>query len=243
MEVDGLLKSTAVELLRHFPATFAVASQLFHKVGPAFRSLSPDAADAISRALAGSGTSGDYYEFGIWRGYCLWHAQRTADRLGIGDGMRFFGFDSFAGLPKPGDFDANGGRFVAGQFAATRAEVEGLLTEQGFDWRRGALFEGFFDRTLTPELKARHGFGPVRVAFVDCDLYASTVPVLSWIADLLRPGSIVMFDDWTVFGDGVGAGQPRAWDEFLVAHPGIRARPYDRFDKHGRSFVITDADS
>jgi O-methyltransferase len=42
---------------------------------------------------------GDYYEFGVFKGYAFWYAQHIAGQLGLHH-MRFFGFDSFTGLPE-----------------------------------------------------------------------------------------------------------------------------------------------
>src|SRR5438094_462652 len=49
-------------------------------------------------AQHGHAEGSDYLEFGIFRGFNLWYAQAVAPTLGIGD-MRFFGFDSFFGIP------------------------------------------------------------------------------------------------------------------------------------------------
>ena len=43
--------------------------------------------------------SGDYYEFGLFKGYSFWNMQYQAQRRGLRR-MRFFGFDSFRGLPE-----------------------------------------------------------------------------------------------------------------------------------------------
>jgi hypothetical protein len=67
-----------------------------------FIALNSGGDEAIAVALdriKAAGVTGDYYEFGLYRGHSLWSAQQAADRLGI-SGMRFFGFDSFEGLPE-----------------------------------------------------------------------------------------------------------------------------------------------
>ena len=45
------------------------------------------------------GLTGDYYEFGVFRGFLFNYAEKAADHLAMFD-MRFFGFDSFAVSPR-----------------------------------------------------------------------------------------------------------------------------------------------
>src|SRR5687768_4046277 len=52
---------------------------------------------SLEYALA-KGVSGDYLEFGVFKGASLLYAQQRADELKLG-AMRFIGFDSFEGLP------------------------------------------------------------------------------------------------------------------------------------------------
>src|SRR5262245_42220344 len=49
-------------------------------------------------AERGLAEGSDYLEFGIFRGFNLWYAQAYARNVGIRS-MRFFGFDSFFGIP------------------------------------------------------------------------------------------------------------------------------------------------
>jgi O-methyltransferase len=67
----------------------------------------------------------DYLEFGVSRGFTLWYAQALIKDMGIRD-MRCFGFDSFAGLPRPAGIDVSNHEpgFHKGAFAVSRATVE-----------------------------------------------------------------------------------------------------------------------
>jgi hypothetical protein len=199
-------------------------------------------AEAVDRALAlaadgGAARGRDYYEFGVFKGYTFLQAQRSADRLGLA-GMRFWGFDSFRGLPPVEGRDRYHGDFVESQFAADRAWVEDRLRAEGFDWERGALVEGFFEESLTPEVKQRLGVRPAAVALVDCDLYASTAPVLAFLRDLLVPGSILLFDDWNAFDRAADRGERLAFGEFLEAQPTMRVESLFPFGPYGHAFRV-----
>lgn len=195
------------------------------------------AIDLMMKRLKESEIVGDYYEFGLFRGYSFWHAQQAADREGI-VGMRFYGFDSFSGLPEVVGGDRDSGLFFSGDYRCSREEVAAQLSEHGFDWSRGQLIEGFFDRSLTPELRLEQGMGPAALVLVDCDLYQSTVPVLRFLAPLLQEGSVMLFDDWHCFGDSGERGEPRAFGEFLSEHREWRAETLMDFPVYGRAFAL-----
>ena len=204
----------------------------------------PPAVEASIARIAAEGLAGDYYEFGLWRGYTFCQAQKKAQECGLTQ-MRFWGFDSFAGLPEA-EAAANEseypkeamGALEKGDFSCSRSQVEAYLAQYGVDRSRTELIEGFYDQTLTAGLAASKGMAPVAVALVDCDLYVSTVPVLKFLGPLLQDGSIILFDDWNIFGESNEVGERKAFAEFLEANSGWRAEPYVTFGWHGQGFVM-----
>src|SRR5690606_27658546 len=119
---------------------------------------------------------------------------------------------------------------------ASRDEVEKHLTTHGVDWSRATLIEGFFDESLTPELKRSLPRRSAGVVLLDCDLYASTAVALEWLEDMLIDNAMVLFDDWKSFGDNGELGQQRALAEFLERHPRWVADELWPFDRHGTAF-------
>ncbi len=172
-----------------------------------FRPCTPHLLIAVQRALrfsqsCGTGQRGDYLEFGIFRGFTLWYAQALARDLEIAD-MRFFGFDSFRGLPEVTGIDG-AGEFSTGQYCASRDEVESHLSAMDVDWKRTHLIEGFYDRTLVPALRDAYSMKHCAVAVIDCDLYESTLQALMWLYPLLVENSVLLFDDWHNFNGSSG---------------------------------------
>ncbi|MGO8776978.1 MAG: glycosyltransferase [Terracidiphilus sp.] len=212
-----------------------------------FMGAGPDNAPAVAQSLALASSHdlpGDYYEFGLWRGYSFWHAQQAARELGLSR-MHFWGFDSFAGVPDaegteapPPGHDATRGGVKKGAFSCSKDQVIANLTKYGVDWSRTTLIEGWYDQSLTPELKQSLGLKPLAVALIDCDLYASTVPVLAFLADLLQEGSILLFDDWNLFDASDAMGERKAFLEFREAHPNWEAETYINFGWHGQAFIM-----
>lgn len=195
------------------------------------------AIDAMMDRLRRDGPSGDYYEFGLYRGYTFWHAQKAADRIGMQE-MRFFGFDSFDGLPEVQGEDKKAGFFVPGDYSCSKEEVTRLLSEHDFDWARGTLIEGFFDESLNDSLYRDHGMDRASLVMIDCDLYQSTVPVLRFMEPILQEGTIIIFDDWYCFNEAADRGEPRAFREFLDNHPHWTAESIMEYPGYGKVFVM-----
>ncbi len=203
-----------------------------------FKTECPDTLPALEESLgrvAAGGPAGDYYEFGLFRGYTFWYAQRVAARVGL-TSMRFWGFDSFVGVPAVTSDEA--AVFRGGDYACDRRTVEANLTRYGVDWTRTSLVEGYYDTSLRHEVKVERGMGPCAVALIDCDLYESTVPVLEFLADRLQDGTVLLFDDYNCFDRSDDHGERRAFREFLAAHGEWEARPLRSFGWHGEGFTL-----
>jgi hypothetical protein len=238
-------KAAIARVLKSYPPLFRATSRLYHAFNRRFApfgTLSPDLADALAHAFrlareeAGR-SPGDYFEFGLYRGYSFAKAFELCRQLDLDD-TRFFGFDSFEGLPRLGPGDEADGRFFQGQFACSKQLVEQNLRDVGVDESRVRLIEGYYEDSLTSELRTELGSKRAAVVLLDCDLYSSTRTALGWLDDLLAAGSILLFDDWFTHGDDVRQGQPRAFREFLEARPQLRAEPLGEFPRHGKTFAL-----
>ena len=86
--------------------------------------------------------------------------------------------------------------------------------------------KGFYADSLTPALAQKLLPRKAAVIYVDCDLYLSTVPILSFVVDFLQVGTIVVFDDWNCFDADPDRGERRAWGEFCAARPELRFEPF-----------------
>jgi hypothetical protein len=179
---------------------------------------------------------GDYAEFGVFQGATFsaaWHAARRR-RL---TKMRFHAFDSFCGLPEIAPEDADGA-FRKGEFASERRAFERHLRWHGVDFARVTVTEGMFQETLTPDRRGELRLEQIAIAYVDCDLYASAVPVLDFVSDLLVDGAVLIFDDWYCFRGRPDRGEQRACAEWLAAHPDLHLIPYHQFHWAGFSFLV-----
>lgn len=185
-----------------------------------------------------SKVEGDYLEFGVFWGDSFinaWHSARVTGRSDIA----FYAFDSFQGLPDPtGSAPDDGGDFEAGAFSCDRAGFERNLRRAGVDLSRVTVVEGFYESSLEKNKPGDIGLDAASVVWIDCDLYSSTVCVLDYITDLVRDGTVLIFDDWYCFRGRPDRGEQRACAEWLQRNPGISLVPYRDFHWSGTSFLV-----
>jgi hypothetical protein len=126
-------------------------------------------------------TAIDYLEFGVSDG----HSFAWWTKYNEHPDSKFYGFDTFEGLPenwgalyKKGDMQANI------PIPKTKREM---------------FLKGLFQETLPAFLQAQYLHHTKRkVIHLDADLFSSTLFTLSSLAYLLKPGDILLFDEFNV---------------------------------------------
>ena len=120
----------------------------------------------------------EYLEFGVHKGESLrwWIANNQHED------SRFVGFDSFYGIPE---------RY--GQHKTGTMSTNGI--PPAIDDKRCSFEIGWFSETL-PSFLVQYKPKHKRVINIDCDLYTSTMYVLTSLALYLRKGDVILFDDF-----------------------------------------------
>jgi O-methyltransferase len=178
---------------------------------------------------------GDYLEFGCADGDSFLHTyRRAAPRM---PWMRFWAFDSFAGLPAPAGIDRDG-EAREGLFACDEHTFRRNLQAARVDWSRIECVPGWYHQTLVPELKRQRHLKLASIVYIDCDLYHSAVPALEFISDLVETGSVLIFDEWLTFKGDPQRGEQRACAEWLARHPQITLQDWHFFGAYGKSFIV-----
>jgi hypothetical protein len=140
----------------------------------------------------------DYLEFGVFQGETIRHWSCINHH----EQSRFFGFDTFTGLPEDwkkfsvlakGTFDCGG---VAPQLNDGRVQFVKGLFQDTLD----AFLAGFTPRSQL-------------VLHNDSDLYSATLYVLTRCHDVLVPGTIVIFDEFSSV-----LNEFRALDDYCVSY-------------------------
>lgn len=145
--------------------------------------------------LKESSTNNLFLEFGVWRGFSInYFSSRMPDKT-------FYGFDSFEGLKE----DWAGFSLPKGYFS-----IGGNLPKVSPNVR---LIKGWFDETLPGFLKENSG--PVDFVHIDCDTYESTKFVLSALNERIKPGTYLLFDEYTGYPNWE-MGEYKAFQEFVA---------------------------
>ena len=121
----------------------------------------------------------DYFEFGVFRGDTI----REWTTLSGSPNSRFYGFDTFTGLPEHWFKDFGRNAFDVG------GEVPDILDP------RVTFVKGTFQDTLGNFLNGFNRRNRI-VVHIDADLYSSTLFVLVSMHHYLKEGDIIMFDDF-----------------------------------------------
>ena len=197
------------------------------------------AVEEMGDYLVGAQVPGDYCEFGLYRGHTFQYAARLLSPAL--PAMRFIGFDSFEGLPAPAGIDSVNGytsNFSEGEFAVSLDDVKRTVAAAGMDMSKVAFVKGWFNETLNDKTARDIGMTHVAAAWIDCDLYESTVPVLEFLTSRVSEGSILLFDDWRVFRNRPDRGQQLACREWLERNPVLELRELFSFGHHGLAFSV-----
>lgn len=158
---------------------------------------------------------GDYYEFGCHRTRTFRMALTEAKRHSL-DGMRFFAFDSFEGLPEPQGETGVAGYF-RGALYTSEDEFWQLVREHGIYTENVRTIKGFYQDTLTTALQSQFVADGTRIAIacVDCDLYESAMPVFRFMEPIIQEGTVIYIDDYFAGCRGSPVtGPARAFHEF-----------------------------
>lgn len=120
---------------------------------------------------------GDLVEVGVYQGGSAVYLAEVARE----QGRRLFLFDTFAGMPHA---SAAIDHHKVGDFADTSLEaVRAAIPE--------AIYAvGVFPATLTPDV------GPIALAHIDCDQFASVRACCVELAPRMAPGGVMVFDDY-----------------------------------------------
>lgn len=165
---------------------------------------------------------GDYLEFGVFNGTSLSCVYRVFETLDLPH-PRFFGFDSFEGLPAEANYEDDG-VWLHGQFACRLDVTERFLAERAVDGDRVHLVKGWFENTLTPRSHEQYRLNHASLIMIDCDLYSSAADCLRFVEPLILDEAIIVFDEWSRNGlDTKNLGEARAFREFLERHPELKA--------------------
>ncbi len=130
--------------------------------------------------------TGDYIEFGIYKGKSIYHSFKVAKKLDIQKNILFWGLDSFEGFPVE-----NHNFYKNDNFKTSYTKTK----NQFKNFKEIKVIKGFFKESLrTQELV---NIKNISFAFIDCDIFESTIDIFDYLKPRLTNGSFIMIDDYT----------------------------------------------
>ena len=122
----------------------------------------------------------NYLEFGVAAGHSFnWFMTQNTN-----PDSRFYGFDTFDGLPE------DWGPFKKGSFS-NKNELPAIKDS------RGKFYKGLFQQTV-PCFISKLDNSRRNVIMMDADLWSATLYALSSLAPYLKKGDIIFFDEFVV---------------------------------------------
>jgi len=158
--------------------------------------VTSDASAGVSAGASAGASAGLILECGVFHGKTIrMLAAHYPDEP-------VHGFDTFSGLPEAWHSTE------AGSYS-----THGSLPEAPDNVR---FHVGLFSETL-PRFLAAHPATPIRLLHIDCDLYSSTKDIFDALADRLRPGAVLVFDEY-VMNPHWEQDEHRAFQEAVAEH-------------------------
>ncbi len=158
----------------------------------------------------------DVYEFGVYRG------ETTVLMEHLLHGYQFpyknlWGFDAFQGLPQEAPGVEKFFYFAEGVFGEEAKSLYQLRPN-------GTYIRGWFSE-LTSEHARRFNMSPAAFVHIDGDLYISCIQSLTFMLEnnLIRPGTVIAFDEFKSTPDLYSGGESKAWFEVCERYK-IQAR-------------------
>jgi len=189
------------------------------------------------KALSFNGIDGDYTEFGSHG--ALTFSQAFHESRRHGHTAQLWAFDSFQGLPPAAVAKDEHPKWVASEMATPLNEFHQLCQLRGIDKKQYHVVPGFFNESLPPLADTGEPRN-ICLAYIDCDLYSSTMDVLTFLLPRLKHGMIIAFDDYYCWSDSQLSDERLAMLEVFAANDQWHLLPYTNIGWHGASFIVED---
>lgn len=139
--------------------------------------------DFINKEVVGLNNAIDYFEFGVFEGKSIkyWVEINSAPN------SRFFGFDTFSGLPETW-------HIFTRSIKKNTFDMKGTIPD--INDSRVEFIKGLFQDTLPKFLLYYKNKNRILI-HNDSDLYSSTLFVLTFANNIIVPGTIIIFDEFS----------------------------------------------
>ena len=173
---------------------------------------------------------GAIVECGTWRGGCLAFIAKSMEMLN--DPRPVWAFDSFEGMPEPGDKDGKTEHewWYEGWCKATVEEFWETMELANVNRTYVRAVKGWFEESF--DQISNEEVGPISILRLDSDWYESQMICLKKWWQNVSIGGVVISDDYHVW-----QGDRQAFDEFLASLPTGSYEFFPPVPKHSKAFA------
>lgn len=150
--------------------------------------------DLLKYSLDLAKNEGLILEFGVFEGI-------TINFISFNTEETVYGFDSFEGLPEDWRAGFEKGTFKTEELPTVNNNIK--------------LINGWFEDTLPPFIVKNNEY--CSFIHIDCDLYSSTKTIFTYLADRIKEGTIIVFDEFFNY-PGWKDGEFKAFTEFVESY-------------------------
>jgi len=133
-------------------------------------------------------------EFGVWKGTTINFISSNIEKP-------VYGFDSFEGLPEDWRDEYEKGAFKMDELPIVNKNVK--------------LIKGWFEDSIPPFISENQEY--CSFIHIDCDLYTSTKTIFNYLADRIKEGTVILFDEFFNY-PGWKDGEFKAFMEFVESN-------------------------
>jgi O-methyltransferase len=184
--------------------------------------------------------TGDYCEFGCHGGMTFIMASQAMSKYTAPQCQRrMWAFDSFSGLPPQSCAQDEHPAWRAGELCTAEESWHRIVRRAGVkDYK---TVPGYYSDTIgrTATRPPAELPNDIAIAYIDCDLYSSTMSVLEFLAPRVKQGMVIACDDYHLLSTTAAAGERAAIMEFFPRElPQFVLIPYVQYGYAGMSFVV-----
>ena len=141
------------------------------------------------------GLKGDIVECGVWNGGAAAMMARSCRDAGSGNGRTIWLFDSFEGLPPPGEKDGKSivEHYFKGLCKGDLENVKAIFNKLGVPFDNVKVVKGWINDTLKANTIDR-----LVLLHIDTDWYDSVKSSLEYLYDKVVAGGFIVVDDFLV---------------------------------------------
>jgi O-methyltransferase len=184
--------------------------------------------------------TGDYCEFGCSGGMTFTIAYYMSQKFDW-ISRKLWAIDSFQGLPKPSNQKDEHPEWQPGWLNTPIEEFHAIMRGSRVPRSAYEAIPGFYNETIGKLATRRPAVLPddIALAYIDCDMYSSTMSVLEFLEPRFKQGMIIACDDYYSMDKRQPSGERQALLEMMKkASYKWLLIPYVQYSYSGMSFVV-----